>query len=146
LHADLIGLAVAGWLRRSWSAEPSPVLPTDDRRREAKSVLVAAGAGGLAWRVAASSAAKRAESADELRRKQGRIRLQGQVAELQLARTVELMDRARVRWFLAKGWAAARLYPDTGDRPCGDFDAFVHPHDLPAATAALQRATAGGPL
>jgi hypothetical protein len=52
---------------------------------------------------------------------------------------------AGVEPLLAKGWAAARCYPEPGLRPYGDIDLFVRAAQLDAARAAL-RAAGGPPL
>ena len=41
---------------------------------------------------------------------------------------------------LIKGWAAARLYPETGLRPYGDIDVCVRPDQLAAAKKLLHEA------
>jgi hypothetical protein len=47
---------------------------------------------------------------------------------------------------LAKGWAAARLYPEPGLRPYGDIDLCVRPEDYAAAQDVLLRAGGHGTL
>jgi putative nucleotidyltransferase-like protein len=71
--------------------------------------------------------------------------LQAALLEAQLEQAFAVLRAAGVEPILGKGWAAARLYPAPGLRPCGDIDLY-----LPAPQTAMARgaliAAKSGPL
>jgi hypothetical protein len=71
--------------------------------------------------------------------------LESAVREQQVGQAFAVLRGAGVEPLLAKGWAAARFYPEPGLRPYGDVDLYVRPAQLDAARAAL-RAAGGSPL
>jgi hypothetical protein len=71
--------------------------------------------------------------------------LEGAVREHQVREAVAKLQSAGLQPILAKGWAAARLYPEPALRPYGDIDLFVPAGRSSAARVAL-RAGTGAPL
>lgn len=71
--------------------------------------------------------------------------LQAVMLEAQLEHAFAVLRAAGVEPILGKGWAAARLYPAPGLRPCGDIDLYVPGPQVAAARAALI-APESGPL
>ena len=63
--------------------------------------------------------------------------LQAALHEGDIKRVFTLLRAAGVEPLLAKGWAVARLYPESGLRPYGDIDLCVRPDEYQAAVDAL---------
>jgi len=57
--------------------------------------------------------------------------------EEDLTNVITLLRNAGVEPILAKGWAVARLYPDTSLRPYGDIDLYVRPGQYSSAMRVL---------
>ena len=64
--------------------------------------------------------------------------LQAALHERRIVRAQALLRSAGVEPLLAKGWAAARLYPERGLRPYADIDLWVRDQQHAAAVAALR--------
>ena len=58
--------------------------------------------------------------------------------EGELTQLASFLQWACLDPLLGKGWAIARLYPEPGLRPYGDFDLYVRPEEYAAADAALR--------
>ncbi len=71
--------------------------------------------------------------------------LESAIREQRLRQAFARLQAAGVEALLGKGWAAARLYPETGLRPYGDIDLFV-PASQHAAAAAALHGSGGVPL
>jgi hypothetical protein len=95
------------------------------------------GAAALAWWRLRGSALAHAPAASQLRTA---YRVQALRAAEQQAHIGPLIDKFRARGIepiLMKGWSLARLYPQLGLRPYGDFDLIVSPEGLPSANSLL---------
>jgi hypothetical protein len=57
-----------------------------------------------------------------------------------LRSVVQLLRRMGVEPIVVKGWTVARLYPETGLRPCGDIDLAVAPEQIEVAARELAAA------
>jgi Uncharacterised nucleotidyltransferase len=129
--------ALAGALRGAWLPAPPPWSPGAAELAGITPLILAGGVGALVWRrirgteLEASSAARALKQAYRLHV------LEAALHELQIRTVLPVMRAAGVEPVLAKGWAAARLYPEPGLRPYGDLDLYVPPERHAAALAAL---------
>jgi hypothetical protein len=64
--------------------------------------------------------------------------LQSAIHETGIQNALALLRSADVEPIMVKGWAVARLYPDTGLRPYGDLDLCVAAETYQSAARALQ--------
>jgi hypothetical protein len=100
-------------------------------------LLLAAGAGGLAWwRLRHNGGLGPGSLRDNFRHNA----LAVATHEEELKRLLPLLRAGGVEPLLVKGWSVARLYPEPGLRPCGDLDLCVRPEELAVATGVLTAA------
>jgi hypothetical protein len=131
------GGLVARLLAGSWRPAPStPVLSASELRDIARLVM-RTGAGALGWwRIRGSRLATTA-SALELQQAYRLQTLDACLHDRRITTAVGILRAAGIEPILAKGWAAARLYPEAGLRPYGDVDLWVPPPQRHLARAAL---------
>jgi hypothetical protein len=67
-----------------------------------------------------------------------RFRLSALIHEQEIKYVFSLLRAEGIEPVLVKGWAIARLYPDSGLRPYGDVDLCVRPDQFAKAEAALK--------
>jgi len=126
-------------LRTSWRTAPDPFSITADDLSAIEPLLLATGAGALAWRrlrAAEMLSNVRSTGLKEAYRKHS---IEAALHEIN---TRDIFIRARaanIEPVLFKGWALARLYPEDGLRPYGDIDLWVRTKDLEQLQAALTR-------
>lgn len=130
---NLVSAALTGVWRRT---PPAPCLSPAELA-EIAPLLLAAGAGGLGWWRVRHTELGTTPAAAPLRQAYRHYSLQAALHEREVIRAVTLLRSAGVEPLLAKGWAVARLYPETGLRPYGDNDLCVRPEQYAAARAAL---------
>lgn len=63
--------------------------------------------------------------------------------ETNLADVMLTLHTSGIRSILLKGWSVARLYPESGLRPCGDIDLWVDPNQRVPALEVLERVAGG---
>ena len=132
-RGELIATVLAG----SWRRSAPPLHISADALADIASHLIRLGVGGLAWRRLRASGASTCPAALELRQAYRLQTLEARLHERRVVQAVSLLRAAGVEPLLAKGWAAARLYPEPGLRPYGDIDLWVRPDQHPVAVAAL---------
>jgi hypothetical protein len=131
------GALVATILAGSWR-QPAPPLRLSDRALgRIAADLIRLGAGALAWRRLRAAGVTTGPAALGLRQVYRQQTLEARLHERRIVRAVGLLRDAGIEPLLAKGWAAARLYPEPGLRPYGDVDLWVGPQQKAAAAAAL---------
>lgn len=136
LRADPPGARLAEALTGSWR-DPPPSLPVGGPFGELTPLLFQSGGAGLAWwrvRVADPPIAK---AADPLHQAFRLNVLDAAAQEPAIAKAVGLLRSCGAEPILGKGWAAARLYPASGLRPCGDIDLYVRAEHHASARPAL---------
>jgi hypothetical protein len=106
-------------------------------------VLLASGAGALAWRRLRQAEAARSPAGFELQQSYRLHAIESLLHERQLARIMGRLHGAGVEPLLGRGWAAARHYPEAGLRPYRNFDLYVGAAQQAAARAALEGEQAG---
>jgi len=152
-HEDRIGAEaksrgtwIAAILEGAWR-EPPPHLdfPRDGLAAVTPYLLKSASA-PLAWRRIRNTALRSSGEALELQQAYRLHALQAAMHDRNLERLVSCLTSSGIRPLLGKGWAVARLYPEPGLRPYGDFDFYVNPDQRSSADAALLSSEARGIL
>jgi hypothetical protein len=135
------GQLVATLLAGSWRRPAPPLHIAPDTLADVASHVVRLGGGALVWRRLHAAGGAPCPAAIELRQVYRLQTLDARLHERRIVRAVSLLRAAGIEPLLAKGWAAARIYPEPGLRPYGDVDLWVRPDQYARAHAAL-----GGPL
>ncbi len=129
---------IATVLGGGWRNAPPPLSLSPADLAEVAPLLLETGAAGIAWwRVRQDRGLRDLPAALELEQAYRFQTLRAAVHERLLHDVVPVLRSAGVEPLLAKGWAAARLYPEPGLRPCGDIDLYVRPELHAAARGAL---------
>jgi len=134
-RARLIANVLAG----SWRQSPAPLTISRAELDIVTQLLLESGAGALGWRRVGNSNLRTAPAALELEQAFRLHALQSAIHERNIQNALILLRGAGVEPILVKGWAVARLYPDTGLRPYGDLDLCVEPKHYQAARIALEK-------
>lgn len=134
------GELVAAVLAGSWRQQPNEPSLSETELLNITPLLLESGAGALAWRRLRNSSLATTSDAAELQQAYRLHAIQAAVHESKIKEALKLLRRAAVEPLLVKGWAIARLYPESGLRPFGDFDLCVHPNDFEKAREALRDA------
>lgn len=132
------GQEVAAALTCSWRGTAPPWEPTRAELGAVKPLLMASGAGALAWRRLREAELARSPAGFELQQAYRLHAIESLLHERQLARVLGRLRSAGVEPLLGRGWAAARHYPEAGLRPYRDFDLYVGPAQREAAGRALE--------
>lgn len=129
------GELVASALRGSWRAGDLP--PFDLLEPELDRIaplLMGSGAASLGWRVVNRSPLRESSSGELLHQAYRLQLLQAEIQQQKIEKVFRLLRQASVDAILAKGWAAAGLYPDRTLRPYGDIDICVRSGDQQAVS------------
>jgi hypothetical protein len=127
------GNLVANLLYQSWRAHSPPTQFSEDELSTITPLLLGSSAGALAWARVRESNLRESPLADELHQAYRLHALHSSVFEDDIQKLITLLRSAQVEPVLIKGWAIARLYPDTALRPYGDVDLCVRPSECSAA-------------
>jgi hypothetical protein len=129
---------IASLLARSWqsSAVATPSLTTV-QLDEIVPMLLVSGAAGLGWRRIRQTELSTTDSGQLLRQAFRLQALNVTLHERQITTVFKTLRQAGLEPLLAKGWAAAKLYPDSALRPYGDIDLLIRPAELKRARAIL---------
>ena len=100
-------------------------------------LLYGSGAAALGWWRLRSTSLEETASGEVLHQAYRLQALQSVIHEQKVEKLFRLLKQAAVEAVVAKGWAAARLYPDSALRPYGDIDILVEPTKLAAAEDVL---------
>ena len=98
--------------------------------------MLATGTAPLGWRRLRHSEIE-ARAALELKEAYYFHTIRAAYHEYEVEQVFRLLRAAGVEPVLMKGWAVARLYPESGLRPYGDVDLFIRPRERRKAAAAL---------
>lgn len=140
------GQRIATILRGAWRLAAPPLTLSPDDLAEVVPALLSSGAGAITWWRVRGTPLAASRYAPSLRDAYLVYALQDAVHQERLRRVVPLLLSTGVDTVLAKGWAAARLYPEPGLRPYGDIDLYVRPDHLENARAALGRLESPAPV
>ncbi|MEP6706939.1 MAG: nucleotidyltransferase family protein [Pyrinomonadaceae bacterium] len=137
------GTTVAELLSRSWRRNAPCLKMPRKRLAQVVPLLLRTGSAALGWlRVRDSDLADFPE-ARELEAGYRQHAMEAVIHELQIQDVFRRMRAAGIEPLLLKGWAVARLYPNSEFRPYGDIDLWVSPRQSKAATAALRSSAEG---
>lgn len=100
-------------------------------------LLYGSGAAALGWWRIRHSGLKDSPSGQLLHQAYRLLALQSAIHEQKIVKVFRLLREAAIEALLVKGWAAARLYPDSALRPYGDIDLLVRPRDYNRAQEVL---------
>jgi hypothetical protein len=131
------GTLIASVLTGSWRQFPSPLEISAAQLEVTTPGMLASGAAALAWKRVSKSNLRTASVAKELEQAYRLHALQSAIHERDIQNVLILLNRAGIDPVLVKGWAIARLYPESGLRPYGDIDLCVNPKQFAAGKAAL---------
>lgn len=122
--ASLLAKTLVG----SWrDGEQQPLQVSAADLNEVTPLLTSSGAAALAWWRVKNSELRDTASAQVLRQIYRLQQLQASIAEEKVEKVFRVLRRHSVDAFLAKGWAAGKMYPDQGLRPSGDIDLCIRP-------------------
>jgi Uncharacterised nucleotidyltransferase len=132
------GKLVARALAGSWRSFSLPSFDLSAAELdEVTPLLYGSGAAALGWWRLRNTNLQDESSAAVLQQAYRLLALQSAIHEQKLEKVFRLLRQASVEAVLAKGWAAARLYPDGALRPYGDFDLLVRPDQFKTAEEVL---------
>jgi len=130
------GRSVARFLSGSWNGSSSSI--TSDELGQICELITTCGAGGLGWWKLRETNLKDSQIG-ELFQAQYRFQtLKAGLHELHLKKVIPLLRANGVEPLVVKGWATARLYPESGMRPYLDLDLCVTPEDSERAHQVLK--------
>jgi hypothetical protein len=125
-----LGLLVARSLMGAWRAKDIPPFAlSESELDQITPLLMGSGAAALGWRVVRNSALRESSSGELLHQAHRLQSLQAELQEQKIEKVFRLLREASLDAILAKGWAAAELYPDRTLRPYGDIDICVKHQD-----------------
>lgn len=132
------GQSLAAVLAGAWRPS-SPMLDMSAQDLdEITQHLIGSGAGGLAWWRIRYSDMRTSPAALQLQQAYRLQTLRRALYERDLADVVTRLRGGGIEPCLVKGWAIARLYPESGLRPCGDIDLCVRPVEYARAADILK--------
>lgn len=135
------GRAIAQLLCGAWRAEPQPPDIDEPALADALTPLLRSGSAPLAWWVVARSPLRDSAPARQLHGVYAVAAVQSALREEGLLAVLRVLEASGREALLGKGWAAARLYPEPGLRPSGDFDLYPRREDGVRVRDALAAAT-----
>ncbi|MDT4953783.1 MAG: hypothetical protein QOJ02_1921 [Acidobacteriota bacterium] len=124
-------------LNGAWRASSPDLKISTEELAEIAPLLLGSGAGALGWWLIRESSLSASPAAEELQQAYRLHTVHALLCQQKIKQTVTLLREARIEPILIKGWANARLYPQTGLRPCGDVDLCVRPDRYTEASELL---------
>ncbi|HWE63911.1 MAG TPA: nucleotidyltransferase family protein, partial [Chloroflexota bacterium] len=134
------GRAVASILQGAWRPTPHPLDLSAETLRVITPTLLNNGVAALCWWRIRRSALAATPAALPLRAAYRGGTLQTVMQQRELQNIHGALQQAGLDAMLFKGWATARLYPEPGLRPFGDFDFVVRPEQYMSTLDLLTRA------
>jgi putative nucleotidyltransferase-like protein len=138
------GRLLARLLDGAWREEPPPAQFAPEDLRTVAPLALRGGVGALLWRRLRGSAPFVQAAARDLRQAHRLYALEAAVQRRTIAAGLAALRAEGLSPLLGKGWAMARLYPETGLRPAGDVDLYVPPAQAARARACLRGAGVDG--
>jgi hypothetical protein len=133
-----LGGFVASTLRSSWRRVPARLEISEEQLDQVAPLLLASGAAALGWWRVRDSTLRDTPAALELQQAYRLHSLQSALHETEITDLVKIARDAGAEPVLVKGWAVARLYPETGLSPYGDVDLCVTPQSFEGAREAFE--------
>ena len=131
------GELVAATLSGSWRKRPHGPDISPDELAQITPLLLQSGAGALTWWRLRDSPLSLEPTSAEFHQAYRLHAIQSAVHETNLQQVLKVLRQGGIEPILVKGWAIARLYPETGLRPYGDFDLCVNAAQYVDARATL---------
>jgi len=132
------GGLVAKMLSGVWRSSAFPPLEiSESELNEVTPLLYGSGAASLGWRRLSKTELKESPSGELLHQAYRLLSLQSEIHEQHIEKVFRLLREASVDAVLAKGWAAAGLYPERSLRPYGDIDICIRPEHYKLAEEIL---------
>lgn len=131
------GRLIATILSGAWRHSPSNPDVSAEELAEVAPLLLGSGAGALVWWRVRNSNLKTSIAATELLQAYRLHTLHAAFYQQKIKQSLFLLRADSVEPILIKGWANARLYPESGLRPYGDIDLCVRPDQFNAAEEIL---------
>ena len=136
------GDLIAATLALSWRDSASPLNINEVELDQITPLLCASGAAALGWWRIRQTDLSDTASAAVLHHAYRLQSLQLSIHEKKIEKVFQFLRNSSVDVILAKGWAAAGLYPDRGLRPCGDIDLLCRPEHFQTAQEILKETEA----
>ncbi len=125
-RAKIAGQLIARALTGAWRREALPPFElSQSELDQVTPLLLGSGGAALGWRVVSRSPLRDSSSAELLHQAYRLQSLQAELQEQKIEKVFRLLREASLDAVLAKGWVAARLYPEPTLRPYGDIDILV---------------------
>ena len=140
--ATRYGQLIAAVLARFWYEDPPPPEVGADELAEVTALLIKTGAGALGWWRIRNSDLITSEAAALLQQAYRFHSIRSAVHKHKISELFTYLRSAGVEPLIVKGWAVARLYPESGLRPYIDIDLCVRPEDY-STTEAIQNSLSG---
>jgi Uncharacterised nucleotidyltransferase len=137
------GSVLASFLKGSWRRKPPALVTSGDELTQIAPLLLRSGGGALGWHRVRDSSLQASAVARSLRQAYRLHTIRTAIHECELQTCFGALRSAGVEPILIKGWAVARLYPEAGLRPYGDFDIVVRPEQYAAAVTVLNDVKSG---
>ena len=129
------GALVAKALAGAWREKPPASDLTLEELTTVAPLLLGSGAGALGWWRVRDTLLRATPVARELQQAYQFHTIRAALHEREIQEVIALLRASNVEPILIKGWAVARLYPETGLRPYGDIDLCFRPQHLAQAGA-----------
>src|SRR4030095_5457569 len=111
-----------------WRSSGFPAVEISELElNEVTPLLYGSGAAALGWHRLSKTELKDSPSAEVLHQAYRLLSLQSDIHEQQIEKVFRLLRESSIDAVLAKGWAAAGLYPERSLRPYGDIDICIRP-------------------
>lgn len=134
-----MGRVLANVLTGAWRASRDATDLSEDDLSLVIPLLYKSGDAALAWwRIRHTSLAS-SPTGKLLHDAYRHLRLAARLHEQEIRKVVSLLRNEGVEPVLVKGWAVARMYPDSGLRPYGDIDLCVAPDQFHKGREILKR-------
>jgi putative nucleotidyltransferase-like protein len=130
--------SIVSLLAGAWRNSPADLELDSQLLQDAAPLVLGSLAGALAWWKVKHSDLASTTAGLELQEAYRFHTIRSALREHSLKQAISFLAAAGVEPILVKGWAIARLYPEPGLRPYGDFDLVVRPKDYEAASSAAK--------
>jgi Uncharacterised nucleotidyltransferase len=131
------GRLIARILTGAWRMAPPPPDFTADELEAAAPLLHKGGSGALVWWRIRGTPLAETPTGQGFRNAYRLCTLEAEIHAIEMVRVLQRLDAAGVETLVAKGWVAARPYPEVGLRQYTDLDLLVRPAHVVAARTAL---------
>jgi hypothetical protein len=140
------GTLLARLLAGAWRPDIPPISLSRKELDLILPLVVKSGAAALAWRRIRGTALATTVAGRKLHEARIVMAVEATIRESLIERLLSMESLSGADPILFKGWANARLYPEPGLRPYGDFDLFVLPERCETVASACMAIPSTDPL